>query len=93
MKHDRQIGIRVGLPAMFCLELEDVYKNAAGPHRGIAFADWCGLLLGYGLEAYRIKHIRQDEQTPEDSGAADDRGTWDAEPERGVRRALAGEEN
>jgi hypothetical protein len=93
MKHDRQIGIRVGLPSMFCLELEDVYKNASGPHRGIAFADWCGLLIGYGLEAYRIKHIRQDGRAPEPSGAADDREEWGAEPDRGARWDLAREEN
>jgi hypothetical protein len=30
MKKERQIGIRVGLPVFFALEVEDVYKHASG---------------------------------------------------------------
>jgi hypothetical protein len=53
MKHDRQVGIRVGLPALFALEVEDVYKHTSGAHRALAFPDFCGFLIGLGLEAYR----------------------------------------
>ena len=53
MKKERQIGIRVGLPAFFALELEDVYKRTQGAHRALAFPDFVGLLVGMGLEAYR----------------------------------------
>jgi hypothetical protein len=53
MKKERQIGIRIGLPAFFALELEDVYRHTEGAHRALAFPDFCGLLLGMGLEAYR----------------------------------------
>ena len=53
MKKERQIGIRVGLPAFFALELEDVYKHSSGAHRALAFPDFVGLLVGMGLEAYR----------------------------------------
>jgi hypothetical protein len=53
MKKERQIGIRVGVPAFFCLELEDVYKHFEGAHRALAFPDFVGLLVGLGLEQYR----------------------------------------
>lgn len=53
MKKEPQIGIRVGLPACFTLELEDVYRHAGGAHRALAFPDFCGLLIGLGLEQYR----------------------------------------
>jgi len=53
MKKERQIGIRVGVPAFFALELEDVYKHSQGAHRALAFPDFCGLLIGLGLEQYR----------------------------------------
>jgi hypothetical protein len=53
MKKERQIGIRVGVPAFFCLELEDVYKHSEGAHRALAFPDFVGLLVGIGLEQYR----------------------------------------
>jgi hypothetical protein len=53
MKKERQIGIRVGLPAFFTLELEDVYRHTEGAHRALAFPDFVGLLVGLGLEAYR----------------------------------------
>jgi hypothetical protein len=53
MKKERQIGIRVGVPAFFALELEDVYKHTEGAHRALAFPDFVGLLVGMGLEQYR----------------------------------------
>ena len=53
MKKDRQIGVRVGLPAFFALELEDVYRHTEGAHRALAFPDFIGLLVGMGLETYR----------------------------------------
>jgi hypothetical protein len=53
MRKERQIGIRVGLPAFFALELEDVYRHSEGAHRALAFPDFVGLLVGMGLEAYR----------------------------------------
>jgi hypothetical protein len=60
MKKERQIGIRVGLPAFFTLEVEDVYKHASGAHRALSFANFLGFLIGLGLEAYR-KQCRQEE--------------------------------
>jgi hypothetical protein len=65
MKHDRQIGIRVGLPAFFALEVEDVYKHTSGAHRALAFPDFLGFLIGLGLEAYR-KQYRQEAPDIED---------------------------
>ena len=53
MKKERQIGIRVGVPAFFALELEDVYRHSDGAHRALAFPDFVGLLVGMGLEQYR----------------------------------------
>ena len=53
MKKERQIGVRVGLPSFFALELEDVYRHTEGAHRALAFPDFIGLLVGLGLEAYR----------------------------------------
>ena len=53
MKKERQIGIRVGVPAFFALELDDVYKHTYGAHRALAFPDFVGLLVGMGLEQYR----------------------------------------
>jgi hypothetical protein len=53
MKKERQIGIRIGLPAFFALELEEVYRHTEGPHRAFAFPDFVGLLVGMGLEQYR----------------------------------------
>ena len=68
MKKERQIGIRVGVPAFFALELEDVYKRTEGAHRALAFPDFVGLLVGLGLEAYRKGNATPDarqEETPE----------------------------
>ena len=53
MKKEKQIGVRVGLPVFFLLELEDIYRHTEGAHRALAFPDFCGLLIGLGLEAYR----------------------------------------
>jgi hypothetical protein len=53
MKRERQIGVRVGLPVFFALELEDVYKHASGAHRALAFPGFLGFLIGLGLEQYR----------------------------------------
>jgi hypothetical protein len=62
---DRQVGIRVGMPVFFALELEDVYRHTGGAHRALAFPDFVGLLVGLGLEAYRkgiaAPEIRQEE--------------------------------
>jgi hypothetical protein len=60
MKKERQIGVRVGLPAFFALEVEDVYRHTSGAHRALAFPDFLGFLIGLGLEAYR-KQYRQEE--------------------------------
>jgi len=56
MKKERQIGVRVGMPAFFVLELEDVYKRSEGPHKALAFPDFVGLLVGMGLERYREQY-------------------------------------
>jgi hypothetical protein len=53
MKKEKQIGVRVGLPAFFALEVEDVYKHTSGAHRALSFPDFPGFLIGLGLEAYR----------------------------------------
>jgi hypothetical protein len=70
MKKDRQIGIRVGLPAFFALEVENVYKHTSGAHRALAFPDFCGFLVGLGLEAYR-KQYRQEEVPDHDRDTAE----------------------
>ena len=53
MKKEKQIGVRIGLPVFFLLELEEIYKRREGPHRALAFPDFVSLLVGMGLEAYR----------------------------------------
>ena len=53
MKKEKQIGIRVGLPVFYVLELEYIYRHTEGAHRALAFPDFVGLLVGLGLEAYR----------------------------------------
>jgi hypothetical protein len=53
VKKEKQIGVRVGLPAFFALEVEDVYKHASGAHRALAFPNFLGFLIGLGLEEYR----------------------------------------
>jgi hypothetical protein len=69
MKKERQIGLRVGLPVFFALEVEDVYRHTSGAHRALAFPDFLGLLIGLGLEAYR-KQRRQEEPDAPETGAA-----------------------
>jgi hypothetical protein len=66
MKTERQIGVRVGLPVFFALEVEDIYKHTQGAHRALAFPDFLGFLIGLGLEEYR-KQYRQEapDITPE----------------------------
>jgi hypothetical protein len=69
MKKERQIGIRVGVPAFFALELEDVYRHTGGAHRALAFPDFVGLLVGLGLEVYRKGKALPEagqEEAPED---------------------------
>jgi hypothetical protein len=66
MKKERQIGVRVGLPAFFALEVEDIYRHSSGAHRALAFPDFLGLLIGLGLETYR-KQYRQ-EKAPDIEG-------------------------
>jgi hypothetical protein len=56
MKKERQIGVRVGLPVFFALEVEDIYKHTSGAHRALAFPDFLGFLIGLGLEAYRKRY-------------------------------------
>ena len=71
MKREKQIGIRVGVPAFFALELEDVYKHTEGAHRALAFPDFVGLLVGLGLEVYRKGNAApkaRQEEAPEDAG-------------------------
>ncbi len=69
MKKERQIGIRVGVPAFFALELEDVYRHSEGAHRALAFPDFVGLLVGLGLEQYRKGNALPEaarEESPEE---------------------------
>jgi len=78
MKKDKQIGIRVGLPAFFALELEDVYKHTSGAHRALAFPDFVGLLVGMGLEAYHKQNPQALRETDEtEASADDDDDDWD----------------
>jgi len=69
MKKERQIGVRVGLPAFFALELEDVYRHSEGAHRALAFPDFVGLLVGMGLETYR--KTRASPEAAEEEAAKD----------------------
>jgi hypothetical protein len=75
MKKERQIGVRVGLPVFFALEVEDVYKHTSGAHRALAFPDFLGLLIGLGLEAYRKGDAAppepEREEAPEKPAAPD----------------------
>jgi hypothetical protein len=65
MKKERQIGIRVGLPAFFTMEVEDVYRHTSGAHRALAFPDFLGFLIGLGLEAYRKGTTLEQEESPD----------------------------
>ena len=53
MKREPQIGLRVGVPAFFAIELENEYRHNPGPHQAISFHGFLGYLLGLGLEQYR----------------------------------------
>jgi hypothetical protein len=64
MKKERQIGIRVGIPAFFALEVEDVYRHTSGEHRALAFPDFLGLLIGLGLETYRKRCQQEKPEAP-----------------------------
>jgi hypothetical protein len=75
MKKEKQIGIRVGLPVFFALELEDVYRHTSGAHRALAFPDFCGYLIGLGLEAYRNENSATIPE-PENEEASEG-GEWD----------------
>jgi hypothetical protein len=65
MKKEKQIGVRVGLPAFFALEVEDVYKHTQGAHRALAFPDFLGFLIGLGLEAYRKGNAPEQKEAPD----------------------------
>ena len=82
MKKERQIGIRVGVPAFFALELEDVYRHTEGAHRALAFPDFVGLLVGLGLEAYRKGNAAPEARHEE---APDDIEEWEGEPWEGLK--------
>jgi hypothetical protein len=60
MKHDRQIGVRVSLPAFFLMELEEYHKHSSGAHRAMKLNNFAGYLPGPGLETCR-KQYRQEE--------------------------------
>jgi hypothetical protein len=62
MKKEKQIGVRVGLPAFFVLEVEDVYRHTSGAHRALAFSDFLGFLIGLGLKEYRKGTAPEPEQ-------------------------------
>jgi hypothetical protein len=53
MKKERQIKIRIFLPASFALDVEDEYAHASGAHKALSFSGFLGLLIGMGLKAYR----------------------------------------
>ena len=73
MKKERQIGIRVGMPVFFALELEDLYKHAEGAHRALAFPDFCGFLIGLGLEQYRKSYTLS---SPEEDIPGEEPDPW-----------------
>jgi hypothetical protein len=75
MKKERQIGIRVGVPAFFALELEDVYRQKEGAHRALAFPDFVGLLVGLGLEQYR-----KGKALPEEAPEGEERAVPEGDP-------------
>ena len=84
MKKERQIGIRVGLPAFFSLELENVYRHTSGAHRALAFPDFVGLLVGVGLEAYRKQNMPEPQEADNDE-APEDMWSWTGEDPRIIR--------
>ena len=81
MKKEKQIGVRVGLPVFFLLELEDVYKYTQGAHRALAFPDFVGLIVGLGLEAYRKGNVPPcKEEIPEETEKGDPLHLFDMAP-------------
>jgi hypothetical protein len=85
MKKEKQIGVRVGLPAFFALELEDVYRHTEGAHRALAFPDFIGLLVGIGLEQYKKGNAPApigNGEAPE--GKGEDKSVEDDGPESGL---------
>ena len=68
MKKERQIGIRVGVPVFFALELEEVYRHTEGAHRALAFPDFVCLLVGLGLEQYRKGKALPEDTTEDKDG-------------------------
>ena len=82
MKKERQIGVRVGMPAFFVLELEDVYKRSEGAHRALAFPDFIGLLVGIGLEQYRKQNAPPEPETESEPEAEGEDWDW---PGAGLR--------
>jgi hypothetical protein len=65
MEKERQIGLRVGIPALFCMELEEYHKHAQGAHRALSFPDFLGFLVGLGLEAYKKDYRQMDSEASE----------------------------
>ena len=65
MKKERQVGIRVGVPLFFALELEDVYKHTKGIHRALAFPAFIGMLASMGLELYRETNALPSTKQPD----------------------------
>jgi hypothetical protein len=84
MKKEKQIGIRIGVPSFFCLELEDVYKHSEGAHRALAFPDFVGLLVGMGLEQYRRQYapVMPEPETESEPEAGEDWGFPEQERRR-----------
>jgi hypothetical protein len=85
MRKEKQIGVRVGLPAFFALELEDVYRHTEGAHRALAFPDFIGLLVGIGLEQYQKGNPTGPigyGEAPEDKG--ENENAEDEGPESGL---------
>jgi hypothetical protein len=72
MKKEKQIGVRVGLPAFFALEVEDVYRHTSGAHRALTFPAFCGLLMSLGLEQYRKGNAAPPEPEQEEAPDIED---------------------
>jgi hypothetical protein len=81
MKKERRIGIRVGVPAFFALELEDVYRHSKGAHRALAFPDFVGLLVGEGLEVYKERHAPAMPEPETEGGPEAEGEDWDWQEE------------
>jgi hypothetical protein len=86
MKKGKQIGIRVGLPAFFALELESVYRHSEGAHRALAFPDFVGLLVGMGLEAYKKNNAPPEPEPDIDDKAPEDSWNWPGKSPRVLKQ-------